>query len=282
MGRQGQPVRSLRRDRRHGHHHQRWRRHGAGRPRQSDAGSQRARHTAAHGKPAAGGPERQPGQPGTGAAGVAEPADAGRTLQIDEGNPAAYAGEARPDHRARRRQDGGLRPQRDRQEHRRHHQEPRRCSQGAARRRRGPRTAIRGAAQGSGRLRRRIRSGDDGRAGQDQCGSRLRESLAGRRGRGGTVGRAARRHHRQHQPAGFRHDSGTGRQQQRFARADREGIQDRPEQRQIQPRHTPGEQRHRRVEGRRVEIAGAWRGQDQRLQDLPEGTRRRRLRPAHP
>src|SRR5665213_398666 len=70
MGRPGQPVCRLRRNRRHGHRHQRRCRYGAPASRRDHGRSERTRHSASRGQPAACGPERQPCRSGTGTAGL--------------------------------------------------------------------------------------------------------------------------------------------------------------------------------------------------------------------
>ena len=123
MGRPGQPVCRLCRDRGHGHRHQRRRRHGAGTSRRHHDRSERTGHSPSCRQPAIGGPEREPCQPGTGAAGVPQAKQTlnERSAKMKETQEVTLR-EARRDHRARRRQGGGRRAQRNRQEHRRHHQ----------------------------------------------------------------------------------------------------------------------------------------------------------------
>ena len=185
------------------------------------------------------------------------------------------------DHRARRRQECGRQPDRDREEHRGHDQEPRLRRARAARGRSPAREAIYGAAQGADRLRRGLGAGDDGRAEPDQRDPGLGQSLHRRRHRGRAHRRAARQCRRQHQSDGVRHDGGAVGQQQRYPRRHRKGIQGDAGARQSEPRAIAEERRHQGAVGRRAEIAGARRRQDAGLQDPPAGTRRRRLRPDH-
>ena len=96
--------------------------------------------------------------------------------------------------------------------------------------------------------------------------------LARRRDRGGTARRPARQRHRQQQSDGIQHGGGTVGQQQRHARSDREGIQGRASERQINARIAPRHALDQGVARRRAEIAGAGRGQGGCFQDPSEGT----------
>ncbi len=282
MGHQGQPVRGLCGHRGHGAGDQRRRRHGAQPSRRTHGRSQRTGHPAPCGQPAAFRPEREPCQPGAGAARLRERGRAERPLREDERDPEGHDAEARRDRRARRRQGRGRRAHRYREEHRRRHREPRHRRQGKARHRRPARKAVRRPARHAGGLRRRREPGDDGRPVPDQRHPAIGQPVARRRRRGRPDHRPARQRLCQRQSGGLADDRRPFGQQQRHAGRDRKRIQGRPGARQVEPRSPAEERRQQGAERGGAEAAGAGRGQDRRLQASPEGTRRQRLRPDHP
>ena len=282
MGRARQPVRRLRIDRGHGPRDRSRRRLRVRSSRPHHDGSERPRHSPPLGQPPARLAERDARGAGSGPARFAFRRGAERAHQEREGDPAARHGQARRDHRARRRPADRDCAPRHRQEHRRGDPEPGLGRTRTARHRRAARQAVRGAAQGAAHLRRRGRPGDAGGADAPERDPRRGGSLHGRRHRGCPHRRPDLDDLRERQPDGRRHDGGALGQQQRHAGGDREGIQGHPRPRQVEPRGPAEDSLDAGHARRRAEAVRVRRRQDRRVQDPPEGARLHRLRPDHP
>ena len=242
---------------------------------------ERTRHPAPCRQPAIAGAEREPCEPGSDAAGLAQRGDAEGTSRQGEGNPGRRDGQACRNQAARRRQGHRRQSHRDGEEHRRHDQQPRLGGARTARGGRPARQAVRSPAQGAGGIRRRLRAGDGGRPEPAQCRSQLGRSVDRRRQSRRAHRRAARQRDRQRQFDGIQHGLRPVRQHQRHAGSDRKGFQGDGRTPQIQSRDA-AERRRRQDHGRGFgETAGARPGQGTHLQDPPEGARLRRLRPDH-
>ena len=117
MGRKGQPVFRLCRDRRRSDCHLCRRGPCAAPPRLGDGRPVRPEHSPPCRQPTIVHSGREPCGPGDGGARRAKRGWAERTHQEDEGDPGGHPGEAWRDHRTRRGQAGHLRAQRNHQEH---------------------------------------------------------------------------------------------------------------------------------------------------------------------
>ena len=272
LRRQGQSVCRLRRHRRHGDRHLRRRRPDARAARRDHGRSERPGYPPSRRQPAAIRTEREPRQPGAGAAGCAQRRGAERPNQENEGNPGGRAAEARRDRRTRCRQGGRRGAHREHEEHRRGDQEPRLGRARAARTGRPARKALRRGAQGAAAFRGRCRTSGHRRA--DRALQHLRgpQLLASRSHPGTQDRRPARRHRRQRQSHGVRHDRRAFDQQQRSTRSDRQGLPHRAGAREVESRSAAQDHGDAVRSKHNLEPAGACRRQDRRLQGPPAGT----------